>query len=123
MGLVALGLVAALVAMPLIWFAENQPQIFWLRVQRTFLFTGKSEAERLPALLGNVQKHLLMFNWKGDPNGRHNLPGAPMLDDVTATLMVLGLVYSLRHRAGSALCTAAGLAGVDAAGRHLNDRL
>ena len=96
-GVAALAVVAALVVMPLVWFAEKQPDIFWLRVQDTFLFTGKSEAERLPALLGNIQKHVLMFNWHGDPNGRHNLPGAPMLDDITATLMVLGLVYSLRR--------------------------
>ena len=36
-----------------------------------------------------------MFNVEGDPNGRHNLPGAPMLDPYTAALMVLGLALSL----------------------------
>jgi sugar lactone lactonase YvrE/4-amino-4-deoxy-L-arabinose transferase-like glycosyltransferase len=97
LGLAALGLVAAPVVLPLVWFGEKQPDIFWSRVQDTFLFTGKNEAERLPALLDNIQKHLLMFNWKGDPNGRHNLPGAPMLDDITAALMVVGLIYSLRR--------------------------
>jgi sugar lactone lactonase YvrE/4-amino-4-deoxy-L-arabinose transferase-like glycosyltransferase len=96
-GVAALGVTSALAVMPLVWFAGAQPDIFWSRVQDTFLFTGKSEAERLPALLANIQKHLLMFNWHGDPNGRHNLPGAPMLDAVTAMLMVLGLAYSLRR--------------------------
>jgi sugar lactone lactonase YvrE len=91
----ALGGVAALVVAPLVWFAVAQPETFWSRVQDTYIFTGKSEAERLPALWGNIWKHLLMFNWRGDPNGRHNLPGAPMLDDIAGVLMVLGLGYSL----------------------------
>ncbi|MFB0547138.1 MAG: PA14 domain-containing protein, partial [Anaerolineae bacterium] len=47
------------------------------------------------AVGGNVYKHLLMFNYRGDPNGRHNLPGKPMLDFVSSTLFVLGLAYSL----------------------------
>jgi streptogramin lyase/4-amino-4-deoxy-L-arabinose transferase-like glycosyltransferase len=94
-GVGAMGLTALLVILPLIWFANRQPDIFWSRVQDTFVFTGKSEAERLPVLLENVRRHLLMFNWRGDPNGRHNLPGAPMLDPITAVLFVLGLLYSL----------------------------
>ena len=49
------------------------------------------------ALGENIRKHLLMFNWRGDPNGRHNLPGAPMLDTLVAVLMVLGVAYSLRR--------------------------
>ena len=36
-----------------------------------------------------------MFHHVGDPNGRHNLPGAPMLDPFSAALMLLGLVMSL----------------------------
>ena len=36
-----------------------------------------------------------MFNFQGDFNGRHNLPGKPMLDPITGTLMVLGVGLSL----------------------------
>ena len=36
-------------------------------------------------------EHLLMFNFHGDNNGRHNLPGTPMLDPITGALMVLGV--------------------------------
>jgi hypothetical protein len=36
-----------------------------------------------------------MFNYQGDPNGRHNLPGEPMLDDAVGVLFVLGLSASL----------------------------
>jgi hypothetical protein len=53
------------------------------------------EGEAWPAVLRNTATHLLMFNYQGDPNGRHNLPGEPMLDYATAALAVLGLVYAL----------------------------
>ena len=43
------------------------------------------------AFTGSLNKHLAMFNIAGDQNGRHDLPGAPMLDDVTAALFFLGL--------------------------------
>ncbi len=46
---------------------------------------------RTPLLIENARKHLLMFNYWGDPNGRHNLPGEPMLDNLTAALFVLGV--------------------------------
>ncbi len=42
-------------------------------------------------------KHLLMFNYQGDPNGRHNLSGEPMLDPATGILFVLGLVVACKR--------------------------
>ncbi|MGH2411751.1 MAG: hypothetical protein ACRDGS_15515, partial [Chloroflexota bacterium] len=41
-----------------------------------------------------------MFTVAGDANGRHNLPGAPMLDPVTGACFLLGLgiaIRSIRH--------------------------
>jgi len=95
LGLFTFGCTALLVILPLVWFAYARPDIFWSRVQDTFVFAKAAEGERLAVLLQSIQKHLLMFNWRGDPNGRHNLPGAPMLDDLSGVLMVLGLAYSL----------------------------
>ena len=97
LGVGLLGLVALLVVAPVVWYAYRHSDIFWARVQDTFIFAGKTEAERWPALWNNIVAHVLMFNWRGDPNGRHNLPGAPMLDTFTAALMVLGLAYSVRR--------------------------
>ena len=57
LGCLALAVVAALVIAPLVWFALAQPETFWSRVQDTYIFTGKSEAEGLPALLPNIWKH------------------------------------------------------------------
>ncbi len=89
--------VAVVVVSPLVVYATKHPEIFWARVENTFIFAGKSEAERWPALWENVRKHVLMFNVFGDPNGRHNLPGNPMLDPITASLFVLGVAYALRR--------------------------
>lgn len=97
LGVAMLLFVAALVVTPLVVYALKHPEIFWARVEDTFIFARKSEAERWPALWENLRRHLLMFNAVGDPNGRHNLPSAPMLDTVTAALFGLGVAYALRH--------------------------
>lgn len=92
--LVGIGLILAI--LPVLVFAYEQPDIFFARTQDTYIFSGKAPDERIPALIENVRKHVLMFHYRGDPNGRHNLPGSPMLDPITGALMVLGLVLSLR---------------------------
>ncbi|MEZ4715823.1 MAG: glycosyltransferase family 39 protein [Caldilineaceae bacterium] len=94
-GLVIVGLAALAVVAPLLLFSQKHPELFWARVQDTFIFADKTPDQRWPALWENVRKHVLMFNWHGDPNGRHNLPGAPMLDPVAAGLLVLGLGLAL----------------------------
>ena len=38
-----------------------------------------------------------MFNYLGDRNGRHNLPGEPMLDPISGVLFALGLGLALRR--------------------------
>jgi streptogramin lyase len=88
---------AALVIAPVVKFAATKPDLYFARVRNTSIFAGKAPVERLPAVMENARKHLLMFNVWGDPNGRHNLPGAPMLDTVTAGLLVLGLALCLRR--------------------------
>mgnify|MGYP005844414163 CR=1 FL=1 len=96
LGVAALVLLAGVVVAPLAVYAAKHPEIFWARIEDTFIFAGKSEAERWPALWENLRRHLLMFNVFGDPNGRHNLPGNPMLDPVTGSLFVAGVAYALR---------------------------
>jgi sugar lactone lactonase YvrE len=86
---------ALLVVAPLVKYVQARPQSYFARVQATSLLSDKAPEERYPALWENTRKHLLMFNVRGDPNGRHNLPGEPMLDWVTGGLMVVGLVTCL----------------------------
>jgi 4-amino-4-deoxy-L-arabinose transferase-like glycosyltransferase len=57
-------------------------------------------SDSLSALAGNIKAHLFMFTVAGDANGRHNLPGTPMLDPVTGACFLLGLgiaIRSIRH--------------------------
>jgi 4-amino-4-deoxy-L-arabinose transferase-like glycosyltransferase/streptogramin lyase len=90
-------IVAALITLgPLGLFAWQNPTEFNQRLTEASVFAKKdTDQAKLAALQGNIQKHILMFNYIGDGNGRHNLPGEPMLDPGTAAFLVLGIGYSL----------------------------
>lgn len=100
-----LALIAAviwLVIMPIVKFALEDPEAFWYRTHQISIFTRRDQPDVVRAIWDSTQQHLLMFNYKGDNNGRHNLPGEPMLDPVMAILGVLGLGLALarpRHPA------------------------
>ena len=81
---------------PVAQFALRRPELFWDRAKRISVFKQREVQDRpVAAILESTGKHLLMFNYRGDPNGRHNLPGAPMLDRLSAVLMVLGVLTCL----------------------------
>jgi hypothetical protein len=83
---------AALTALPVLVFAVQDPAGFNGRLNQTLILNEPvSQAQKLNELWTNLQKHLLMFHVSGDMNGRHNLPGAPMLDPLSGLLMVVGL--------------------------------
>lgn len=94
-GLVVLFCTALLVVAPVVKYAYTKPEIYFERTKDTSILAKKGLDEQLPALFENIRKHVLMFNYRGDPNGRHNLPGEPMLDPYSAALLVLGLGLSL----------------------------
>ncbi len=95
----ALGSVAFVVTSAPVWqFALQHPDEFSERTSTVSIFQRRDEPDLLKALSSNVGKHLAMFNLRGDSNGRHNLPGEPMLDSLTATLFVFGIVLALRRR-------------------------
>jgi 4-amino-4-deoxy-L-arabinose transferase-like glycosyltransferase len=50
---------------------------------------------RMQHFLDNVKDHLLMFNYMGDSNERHNLPGQPELDFFTGIFVFIGFGYAL----------------------------
>ncbi len=86
-----------LVLLPLVQFALNNPSEFWYRTQQISIFTKRDQADVLAALQETTTKHLLMFNFEGDKNGRHNLPGMPMLDPAMAVFWMLGLGLAIRQ--------------------------
>ena len=80
---------------PLIQFTLKNPDVVTDRLSVITIFQHRDEPDLAKALWSNTVKHLLMFNVQGDRNGRHNLPGEPMLDNVTGALFVLGIGYGL----------------------------
>lgn len=99
----ALLLIASwLLVMPLAKYAVDNPEDFLYRTRQISILTKRDQADLSQALLETSRKHLLMFNVAGDKNGRHNLPGQPMLDPLMGTLMLLGIALALartRHPA------------------------
>jgi 4-amino-4-deoxy-L-arabinose transferase-like glycosyltransferase len=93
--LLVLGILLA--SVPVFQVAVLHPDVFFDRMGTLFIFSGKSAGEGLAGLSRTVPDHLLMFNYRGDQNGRHNLPGEPMLDSLSGTLLVLGAALSLRR--------------------------
>jgi len=91
LNLIMLGITFIFVTMPLIRFAQDNPDEFWHRVRQTSILTRRDQADLWQAINTTGRKHALMFNVSGDNNGRHNLPGAPMLDPMMGTLFILGI--------------------------------
>ena len=94
-GFLFLALGFFIASVPITQFAIRQPKTFFDRLSVTSVFTGKSTQEAWKAVAQTSREHLLMFNYQGDRNGRHNLSSEPMLDPISGTLLVLGLGLSL----------------------------
>lgn len=112
-GLLVMIVTAMLIIAPVVLYAYTKPEVYFERTKDTSIFADKTPVGELPTWLTtvcdrlpvdwqercqhtpilweNARKHLLMFNYQGDPNGRHNLPGEPMVDNLTALLLVLGV--------------------------------
>lgn len=82
---------------PVAQYALREPENFWDRTRKVSIFQTREEPDLKRALVSNTVEHLLMFNYQGDRNGRHNLPGEPILDPISGVLFVLGLGLALRR--------------------------
>jgi 4-amino-4-deoxy-L-arabinose transferase-like glycosyltransferase len=99
-GLAVFTVVGLFAVGPLALYAMTHPEEYWSRENQVSIFTTHDDPTLAGAIYNNVAKHLLMFNYRGDANGRHNLSGEPMLDPVTGILFVLGIALAisrLRH--------------------------
>jgi len=93
-GLAALILAAWFAIAPIAQYAVTHPDIYWNRSNQVSIFNHRDQSDLFTALYNNTVKHLLMFNYQGDSNGRHNLTGEPMLDPLTGLLFILGFVLA-----------------------------
>lgn len=80
---------------PVAVYGVQHPDQYKARANTVSITKGKNLEETVQAVERTTRLHVLMFNSAGDRNGRHNLPGAPMLDTFTGIFFVLGLGMSL----------------------------
>ncbi|MFL5734120.1 MAG: PA14 domain-containing protein [Chloroflexia bacterium] len=91
-GLVVVALGAVLAVLPVGLFALQRPDLYSGRTNDVSIFKPENNGGDLAtAIQLNIRTHLLMFDWEGDGNGRHNLTHTPMLDWITAALFFGGL--------------------------------
>jgi len=93
--LIYLVAVAVLATSPLLVYAVEHPDQFNGRLGEVSVFGEVRDRGSLAPIVANAKRHLLMFNWEGDHNGRHNLPGEPELNVMLAGLFVLGCATAL----------------------------
>ena len=51
-------------------YVALRPETFFARTQTTSVFKGKTTEQAIEAIGVNAEKHLLMFNRRGDGTGR-----------------------------------------------------
>ena len=84
--------VAVLVAAPILVHFALHPEHFVSRSSQVWVFDrSSSQGDPMGAFLVNVWDHLLVFGFRGDPMGRHNYAGRPMLNPVEALFFWLGV--------------------------------
>lgn len=94
--LVALVLVGFAIAYaPLLEAGIQDPALFNARAAQVSVFGPNNQYPPLQALEHNLRAHALMFNVEGDHNGRHNIPGQPQIDEISAFLFLLGVAWVL----------------------------
>ncbi len=94
-GLVVLAMGVLIFLAPLATFAFARLDRYLERTRTVSIFEEYPEDQVWGKVRESAVTHLLMYNVRGDPNGRHNLPGEPMLAPVAGGLLVLGLALSL----------------------------
>ena len=104
-------LIALVVFVPLGRYIYENPRGYLQREMRQWS-TVEGPFRRAPsvplALLGNLRRSLLMFNYVGDGNSRFNVPFQRHLGFVSGVLFVLGTAYALfrwRHGHNALLLT------------------
>jgi len=94
-GLVLYAIAFTLVIAPFAHFTLTHQDLVLKRAREVNVFREIDERDSWQPLRFNIESTIEMMNVKGDPNGRHNIPGAPMLDEVTGALLVLGIAVSI----------------------------
>jgi hypothetical protein len=91
--------IGIIVISPLLRFIADDYDGYSRRVAAVAVFNSIEPDMHSPLLLlmRNVERYLLMLHVRGDPNGRHHAPDAPMIDPFVGVLLLLGLGWALRR--------------------------
>ncbi|MBC7074455.1 glycosyltransferase family 39 protein, partial [Candidatus Parcubacteria bacterium] len=84
-------LVTFFVALPIGIFFLKNPGYFFSRMAPISVFSGEN---KMKELLKSFSFHVLMFNFYGDPNLRHNIPQKSMLFLPVGILFLIGFFIS-----------------------------
>ena len=93
--LAVFGFAALVMSAPVAQYAALEPADFFDRTGASSVFAMAPVGEAIASTVNSLRSHALMFNVEGDSNPRHNLPGAAMLDGLSAALLVLGIAACL----------------------------
>ncbi|HUS14996.1 MAG TPA: glycosyltransferase family 39 protein, partial [Chloroflexia bacterium] len=93
-GLLLTGIGLLVAAAPVLTYAAVEPADYLARAGSVSVFSAVGAVGSVEPLVRSLSRHLGMFNVAGDANGRHNLPGARMLDLVTAALLPIGVALA-----------------------------
>jgi uncharacterized membrane protein len=83
------------ISVPISQFAIFHSDEFWGRTEQVSIFSGRTINEGIETAIKTTGEHAAMFTFKGDRNGRHNIPSEPMLDIVTGSLFIFGIALCL----------------------------
>lgn len=87
-------IIFALVTFPLTSYLLTHKDIRFQ--EQLFLTDNKlSISTKIEYLKQNINKSVLMFNIRGDMNGRHNYPGKPMLNPIEGIFFIFGLFITI----------------------------
>lgn len=91
--------IALLVFLPLGGYFLTHSEAFFRRAAEVSIFNpDKNPAGPLRSLVSSAVKIPGMYNLRGDPFWRHNLPGRPAFDCLTSVCFLLGLGIALARR-------------------------
>ncbi len=86
---------SVIIALPLHVYWGINPDHLGSRTATTSVMHEVNRAGSIYPLWDNIRKHALMFNYIGDGNGRHNVPGLPMLEYFGGLFFILGFFLAL----------------------------
>ena len=94
-GLALSVLVAVVLLLPLARFVVREPKVFFQRSSEVAIWNPQHNLPWPKILWQNAGTNLLMFNFRGDFNPRHNIPAAPMVNPAEGFLLLVGLGAAL----------------------------